>query len=108
MEPQHGSVFRKAILSTAKRFFGGLGLVVAVLLSWGAAGQTSVSLPDSNLESAVLSALSKTNGPLTIADMLGLTNLTVGTVVTNLSGLEYASNLESLYLYSGNVGSLSP
>jgi hypothetical protein len=108
MEPQRDTVFRKAIVRTAKRFFGGLALALAVLLPWGAAGQTNISLPDSNLESALLSALGKTNGPITTADMLGLTNLTVGTVVTNLSGLEYAANLESLYLYSGNVTSLSP
>ena len=95
-------------MRTTKCFFGGLGLVLAVLLPWGAAGQASVNIPDSNLESAVLAALGRTNGPITTADILGLTNLTVGTVVTNLSGLEYASNLESLFLYYGNVGSLSP
>ena len=95
-------------MRTAKRFFGGLGLFVAVLLPWGAAGQANVNFSDSNLQSAVLSALGKTNGPLTTVDMLGLTNLTAGSAVTNLSGLEYAINMESLFLYSGNPAGLSP
>ena len=93
---------------TTKRFSGGLALALAVLLPWGAASQTNINFSDANLQSAVLSALGKTNGPVTTVDMLGVTNLTAWGVVTNLSGLEFAANLESLSLYYGNLASLTP
>ena len=81
---------------------------MAVFLSCGAAGQTNVGIPDPNLESVIRSVLEKTNAPLTAVDMLGLTNLTSWAVVTNLSGLEYAVNLDKLVASTtGNPASLA-
>ncbi len=96
----------KALMKTAKKLLFGLSLVL--LLTSDAAAQTNVSFLDTNLQSVVLSALGKTNGPITTTDLIGLTNLSCWGAVTNLSGLEYATNLEDLRLYYGNPVTLAP
>ena len=65
-------------------------VTLGVLRPWQAAGQTTISVPDPNLQNAISWMLGKTNGLLTTADMLGLTNLTSWVAITNLSRLEYA------------------
>src|SRR5262245_53455918 len=62
-----------------------------------------VSIPDAGLNAAIRAALAKPAGPLTVQDLLTLTNLDARLRnVSNLAGLEFASNLVSLDL-SQNV-----
>ena len=90
------------------------GCSVAVLVTLAAFrpsqadGQTTISVPDPNLQSAINWMLGKTNGLLTTTDMLGLTKLTSWASITNLTALEYATNLTSLQLYAARPISLSP
>jgi internalin A len=69
-----------------------------------------VAIPDPILEAAVRSALGSPTGPLTTFDLESLTSLSSswnGTI-TNLAGLEWATNLTSLYLPVNAITSLSP
>jgi internalin A len=85
------------------------GLVLGVGLSGTAIAQPIVTFPDPNLEAAVRSALSKPLGPLTSADLQGLTCLSAcNRQITDLSGLEFASNLTGLYLNGNAIGDLTP
>ena len=56
-----------------------------------------VVIPDAALESSVRAALNKPTGPLTPADLGTLTGLSAcGQSISNLAGLEWATNLVSL------------
>ena len=58
-----------------------------------------VSFPDPNLEAAVRSALGIPTDPIMPADMLLLTELDADWAnIADLTGLEYATNLQYLYL----------
>src|SRR6185369_2414055 len=58
---------------------------------------TLVTIPDTNLLSAVRTALNRPTGPLSNVHMLLLTALYAdGLNISNLTGLEYATNLISL------------
>jgi Leucine-rich repeat (LRR) protein len=74
--------------------------VAALLFSAGpTCAQTDVSFTDPNLEAAVRLALGKPTGTLTTVDLSALTILyAAGQQITNLSGLEYATNLTTLSL----------
>ncbi|HWH69834.1 MAG TPA: LamG-like jellyroll fold domain-containing protein, partial [Candidatus Sulfotelmatobacter sp.] len=66
-------------------------------------------LSDPNLSRAVAAALGKGTEPVTESDLLDLTCLTAcGQHITNLSGLEYASNLTCLILSANGVEDLTP
>ena len=70
---------------------------------------TVVSIPDANLETAIRDALGKPSGDITQADMEGLTCIYAnGQEISDLSGLEYATNLTELYLDDNQVSDLSP
>ena len=70
--------------------------------------QPVVVFPDPNLEAAVLEELNLVNGPVTLDDIQTLTSLTANNRgITNLSGLEWATNLTSLNLYNNQITSLS-
>ena len=88
------------------------GLIFCVLLSAipvGAAASEVVSFPDAGLESAVREALSKPEGDITADDMATLTHLHAETRgISDLSGLEYAVNLQTLELYNNQISDLSP
>jgi internalin A len=85
-----------------RRFGGILGVLAMSLLlcSIGRVrGQTYVDFPDPNLEAAVRNTLGIPTGPLTASDVRALTYLYAGRMqITNLSGLEYATNLTTLSL----------
>jgi internalin A len=91
---------------------GLLSAVVAVLcLCWAgpAQAQTTVTFPDPNLEAAVRSALGKPTTPLTTTDLQSLTDLYARwRQITNLSGLEYATNLTTLSLWYNSITDVSP
>ncbi|MGD1117908.1 MAG: leucine-rich repeat domain-containing protein [Dehalococcoidales bacterium] len=68
-----------------------------------------VTFPDPNLEAAIRSAINKQSGDIYASDLLGLTSLDAGSKnITNLSGLEYCSNLQSLYLWGNQISNIGP
>ena len=88
------------------------GLVVAVLAGAAAAGPSDpVHFADANLEAAVVAKLAELGvyPPLTEADMLALTTLSANSLgITDLTGLEYATNLQYLSLYYNQLTDVSP
>ena len=67
-----------------------------------------VVMPDPALEDAVRQASPDSTGDLTSLDLLRLNSLIVpGGDVTDLSGLEWASNLTELYLTGDSIGNLA-
>lgn len=70
-----------------------------------------IIFPDPALETAIRWALDKPQGPIYAADMESITVLfleTEGRGITNLTGLEYCINLETLNLWANNISDLSP
>jgi len=83
-------------------------LVLVVLSSVPSFAEEPGYFPDANLKAAVEAALGKTNP--TPTDMLGLTSLIANSKgITNLTGLEYATNLTVLSLcYNHSIMDISP
>ncbi|GEM_PF-1558433 len=68
-----------------------------------------VNIPDANLEAAVRAALSMPTGEITSEDMAGLTSLAARFCgIHDLTGLEYATNLEQLDLRDNHISDLTP
>ncbi|CVK34100.1 Ig-like domain-containing protein [Methanoculleus bourgensis] len=68
-----------------------------------------VTFNDPNLEAAVRQELSKPKGDITADDMATLTRLSAaGRGIRDLSGLEYAVNLQTLYISNNQISDLSP
>jgi Leucine-rich repeat (LRR) protein len=69
-----------------------------------------VTFADPNLEQAVRNTLGIPAGqPITRADMTRLTSLDAsGMNIQNLSGLEYAINLQTLWLFDNQISNISP
>ena len=70
-----------------------------------------VEIPDLNLESAIREELKLPNGtPITQQEMLKLERLDAGgnRGITDLTGLEYATNLKSLGLYHNPITDIGP
>ena len=71
----------------------------------------TVNIPDANLRAAIETALGKASGaPITVADMETLTaGLTARDAnISNLTGLEHATNLRWLDFINNNISDLSP
>lgn len=84
-------------------------LMMVLVPALPAHAATVVTFPDPNLEAAVRQALNKPTGGITDVDMAGLTILGAGSDgVSNLQGLQYATNLKTLYLDFNRVSDLSP
>lgn len=82
-------------------------LALLFLFSARAEAQTPVSIPDPGLKAAIENALWVTDP--TSADMLRLTYLEgQARHITNLTGLEYAVNLQGLSLRFNQIGDLQP
>ena len=101
----------------ARRTAAIFGLSLAVCMSAAAllapsAYAVNVTFADPNLEAAVRTRLSPpipAIQPITDADMSTLTGLNaVGLAITNLSGLEYAVNLQQLDLSANQINSIAP
>jgi hypothetical protein len=70
---------------------------------------TVVMFPDAGLESAVRSALAKPSGDITDVDMESLTELHPNELgITDLSGIEYATNLQRLFLIGNQITDITP
>ena len=68
-----------------------------------------VVFADPNLEAAMRSFLGKPTGDITCAEVEALTSFSaVSANISNLSGLEYAINLQSLDLNTNNISDLTP
>ncbi len=69
----------------------------------------TIEIPDPNLRREIAEALKKPqNTPITEGDMAGLTSLSArGQSITDLTGLEFATNLETLYLDGNNLSDIS-
>jgi internalin A len=94
------------------RSSGGLFATLAVTLFLFCAGpaqaQTFVTFPDPNLEAVVRSTLGIQSRPLTPDDLRALTYLYAGWMqITDLSGLEYATNLTTLSLQYNALNGLN-
>ncbi|MBL7186966.1 MAG: leucine-rich repeat domain-containing protein, partial [Phycisphaerae bacterium] len=77
------------------------------LPSPGVTNGNYVNFADANLKTAVEAALGVVDP--TTTDMLGLSSLNASSLgITNLTGLEYATNLSSLSLYRNQISDLSP
>ena len=68
-----------------------------------------VTIPDANLRAAIEAALDKARGtPITKAEMETLTNLkALRAGISDLTGLEFATNLTELYLWANNISDVS-
>ena len=71
---------------------------------------TTVNIPDSGLRAAIESVLNKTsNAAITAAEMATLTNLNAqDSAISDLTGLETATNLTILHLWGNNITDISP
>ena len=69
-----------------------------------------VTILDSNLERAIRETLSLSDGaPLTLLEMLRLTELQASQRdITDLTGLQYATNLEYLHLWGNQIKDVTP
>ena len=71
---------------------------------------TAINIPDNNLRAKIEAALGKASGaPISAAEMETLTSLTAQDAsISNLTGLETATNLTTLKLGNNSVSDLSP
>ena len=86
-----------------------LFLLICLSIPLTATAQT-VDIPDPNLRTAIENALGKASGDtITVADMATLTELfTNSTNISDLTGLEHATNLTQLGLEDNNITDISP
>ena len=72
--------------------------------------EAAVNLPDPNLRAKIETALGKASGdPISAAEMETLTTLTAQNAgITNLTGLETATNLTELQLWDNQLSNISP
>ena len=72
--------------------------------------QVGVNIPDANLRATIEKALGKADGAtITTEDMATLTELAAGRAnISNLTGLEHATNLTELRLNDNDLSDLSP
>ncbi len=68
-----------------------------------------VTFPDPDLEEVIRDKIGKPTGPITEADLAGITSLSAGkSNITDLIGLEYCTNLIHLSLWGNQISDLSP
>jgi len=85
-----------------------LPLTLMVWLSGSAAAETNITFPDPNTEIAIRQTLGKSTGSVTSLDLSMLTELyAYDANITNLSGLEWATNLTTLYLGGNSISDLT-
>jgi hypothetical protein len=67
-----------------------------------------IAIQDPQIDAAARVELGIPSGPITDADMLYVNDITVGSGVSSLEGLQYATNLSNLRIGPGTVSDLSP
>jgi internalin A len=92
--------------STLLQFFCVFALLTGLAIP--AAGQTVVDFPDPNLEAEIRDAIGKPTGPIYDTDVAGLTSLDAdGVAISDLTGLEYCTDLTYLSLDNNQISDLS-
>ena len=83
---------------------------IALCIWGGVASAQIVEIPDPNLRQAIRETLQLPDGvPITEQDMLRLTGFAAEVArIENITGLEYAHNLKSLYLRNNPIEDLTP
>ncbi len=72
-------------------------------------GDSVVTFPDVNLESAIRDALPKPSGDIYASELTGLTSLSANSAgIISLTGIEYCTNLTYLSLYENQISDLTP
>ena len=83
-------------------------VIVVLVISLSERGP-GVTLPDTNLETAVREALNKPSGPIHASELAGLAGLSAyDRGIENLSGLQYCTKLTTLNLYDNQISDISP
>ena len=90
-----------------------LGVILLLMVLFGACAAPApetVTFPDENMEAAIRDALGKPAGEaITPAELAGLTELPATMQgITDLSGIEYCTNLIGLNLWGNQISDLSP
>ena len=87
----------------------GILIALCTLVLMNTATAEVVNIPDPNLRAAIRKTLNKpTNATITASEMLSLTALSAqSTGVSELTGLEYATNLTQLNLYDNILSDVS-
>ncbi len=85
-----------------------LFLLICLMAPLSATAQ-AVAIPDANLRASIETALGKAPGdPISQGDMATLTELNASeSGISDLTGLEYATNLSTLNLYNNSVSDIS-
>jgi len=86
-----------------------LSILVLITMSFGCAKAETVTFPDENLEAAIRDALGKQAGErITVDELANLTALDASASgITDLSGLEYCTNLDWLALRGNQISDIS-
>ena len=86
----------------------GVRVIVRVIVE--EADTTPVNIPDANLRAVIEAVLGKARGEtITVTEMATLHSLSgIRSDISDLTGLEFATNLATLNLYSNNISDLSP
>ncbi len=75
----------------------------------GQTEQSTITLPDPNLEAAIREAIDKSEGAIYISDLDKLEFLDAsGSHIKDITGLEYCNNLENLSLSDNHISDVSP
>jgi Leucine-rich repeat (LRR) protein len=75
----------------------------------GVQADSVVAFPDPNLEAVIREAIGKPTGDIYQSDLVGLAYLDgQGRSITDLTGLEYCTDLVELYLINNQISDLSP
>jgi len=83
--------------------------LVSIAFSCAAPVPETVVFPDENLEGVIRDALDKPEGDITPAELAELTNLSAREQrITDLSGIEYCTNLTRLDLSKNQIRDVSP
>lgn len=86
-------------------------LVATILLAPTGTAQTVVDFPDANLEAAVRTAIAKPTGDILDTDLQGtgfITLIATSKGISDLTGLEYATDLQDIYLIVNSISDVSP
>lgn len=98
-----------------KRFlciFTGIFVLFSILQMSAYADESIIDFPDTNLKAALLSSAVDTggDGEISTSEAEAVTSLTglAYCGISDISGLEYFTNLETLYLHCNNISDISP
>ena len=87
-----------------------ISLLLLATMLVGCGGPKTVTFPDENLEAAIRDALGKPAGEeITATELADLTMLwALFSDITDLTGLEYCTNLTELNIYGNQISDISP